>query len=490
MSSEEAVMKYPPARLPAELPGGVTAGIDWASEDHAVCVLDAAGVVVTRFTVQHTAEGLRDLVQRLASAGAAEAAIERGDGPAVDALLGAGVTVVVITPPAVRGRAWLAVAAMLAAVTLWGPSFVATKVALRDLPPLTVAFLRFLVASCVLFLVWRRSPQAARLDSATHWRLFVGGLLGVAGYFILENLGVQRTTASDAALLMAAIPVIALLAEALWLKQPISLKRGAGIAVSFAAVFLLIGRARAAGGSNRVAGDLLVVAAAFLWAAYSLHGKSVNHVPKLTVVTYEAIYGTLLLAPCALVESPQWRTVSPTSALAVAYLGVMCSAATYLLYNYALKTLAASQVTAFLNLVPIAGAGAAVLLLGEHLQPAQLLGGAVILAGVALSTAAAPARGAIPLSRGQPRPASPGMEAGMNEHAVAGRCEDVPARRAMTPAGHAVDDAFYQPGGSGPDGDRYLPTPLTAGPRDPGAQHAGPPIALVATAIERHRPRR
>jgi drug/metabolite transporter (DMT)-like permease len=310
---------------------------------------------------------------------------------------------------AARGRVWLAVAAMLAAVTVWGPSFVATKVALRDLPPLTIAFLRFLVASSVLFLLWRRSPQAARLDSATHRRLFVGGLLGVAGYFILENLGVQRTTASDAALLMAAIPVIVLLAEALWLKQPVSLTRGAGIAVSFAGVFLLIGRARAAGGGNRVAGDLLVVAAAFLWAAYSLHGKSLNHVPKLTVVTYEAIYGMLLLAPAALVESPHWRPVSLTSALAVAYLGVMCSALTYLLYNYALKTLAASQVTAFLNLVPVAGAAAAVLVLGEHLYLLQLLGAGIILAGVALSTAGnAHARSAT-LPRGQPGRASPGI---------------------------------------------------------------------------------
>jgi hypothetical protein len=59
----------------------------------------------------------------------------------------------------------------------------------------------------------------------------------------------------------------------------------------------------------------------------------------------------------------------------------------------------------------------------------------------------------------------------------------------MTPARPAIDDAFYRPGGSGPDGDHYLSTPLTAGPWDPGAQHAGPPIALVATAIERHHPR-
>jgi transposase len=95
-------MKYARVSLPDTPPGGLAAGIDWASADHAVCVVDAAGEVVTRFGVEHTAEGLRTLVQRLARAGACEAAIERGDGPVVDALLAAGLTVVVITPRQVK----------------------------------------------------------------------------------------------------------------------------------------------------------------------------------------------------------------------------------------------------------------------------------------------------------------------------------------------------------------------------------------------------
>ena len=95
-------MKYALASLPDAPAGGVSAGIDWASEDHAVCVVDAAGEVVTRFAVEHAAAGLRDLVQRLARAGVGEVAIERGDGPVVDALLGAGMTVVVITPGQVK----------------------------------------------------------------------------------------------------------------------------------------------------------------------------------------------------------------------------------------------------------------------------------------------------------------------------------------------------------------------------------------------------
>jgi transposase len=92
-------LQYAPTPvLPATPPGGVTAGIDWATDDHAVAIVDTAGQVVARFTVAHTADGLGELVRRLTHAGATEVAIERSDGPVVDALLDAGVSVVVISP--------------------------------------------------------------------------------------------------------------------------------------------------------------------------------------------------------------------------------------------------------------------------------------------------------------------------------------------------------------------------------------------------------
>jgi transposase len=92
-----------PATLPASPPNGVTAGLDWASADHAACVVDGAGVVAGRFTVTHTAAGLGELVDRLVAAGVREVAIERGDGPVVTALLAAGMTVVVISPNQLKG---------------------------------------------------------------------------------------------------------------------------------------------------------------------------------------------------------------------------------------------------------------------------------------------------------------------------------------------------------------------------------------------------
>jgi transposase len=82
--------------------GRVTAGVDWASEDHAVAIVDDRGVELERFSVAHTAPELRRLVARLRRSGVGEVAIERPDGPVVDALLDAGLTVVVIAPKQIK----------------------------------------------------------------------------------------------------------------------------------------------------------------------------------------------------------------------------------------------------------------------------------------------------------------------------------------------------------------------------------------------------
>jgi transposase len=95
-------MEYARVSLPDTPPGGVTAGVDWASADHVACIVDGAGKVVSRFAIEHTAAGLKALARGLAKAGAAEVAIERGDGPVVEALLDAGMTVVVISPNQVK----------------------------------------------------------------------------------------------------------------------------------------------------------------------------------------------------------------------------------------------------------------------------------------------------------------------------------------------------------------------------------------------------
>ena len=91
-------MQYDPPMLTAQPANGLTCGIDWARDDHVIAIVDCNGRHVHRSTVEHSSAGLRDLVAVLARTGATEVAIERPDGPVVDALLSAGIIVVVISP--------------------------------------------------------------------------------------------------------------------------------------------------------------------------------------------------------------------------------------------------------------------------------------------------------------------------------------------------------------------------------------------------------
>jgi transposase len=95
-------MQYAPPVLAAQPANGLTCGIDWARDDHAIAIVDECGQPVHRSTVEHNAAGLRELVALLARTGVAEVAIERPDGPVVEALLAAGITVVVISPNQVK----------------------------------------------------------------------------------------------------------------------------------------------------------------------------------------------------------------------------------------------------------------------------------------------------------------------------------------------------------------------------------------------------
>ena len=111
----------------------------------------------------------------------------------------------------------------------------------------------------------------------------------------------------------------------------------------------------------------------------------------MVLTAWTAVAGTAFLAPAALVEYMLGArpTITLSGGLSVLYLGVISSAAAYLLYNRALRSLGASQVAAFLNLMPIVGVATAVLFLRERIVPAAILGGVLVLAGVWLASSKA-----------------------------------------------------------------------------------------------------
>lgn len=284
----------------------------------------------------------------------------------------------------VRGRLPF-VASVMGAVLLWSTSFVATKLALGEVPPLTLGAARFLVAACVLGVAVGVLGGVRRPPADDLGRLAVGGLLGITVYFSMENFGVHLATASDAALLVAAYPAITMLLEILVYRARVSPVRFAGVGLAVLGVYMIVGGSPGGTGTDRLLGDVLLVATGFVWALYNFSTRGVvRRYAMPTVLFYQTLFGAAAFLPLALLESGSWQTPGPLSLLVVAYLGLFCSLVAFWLYAHGLKGLDAGSAVNIMNLVPVFGVLVAVVVLGEPVGVFQLLGGLVVVGGVTL----------------------------------------------------------------------------------------------------------
>jgi drug/metabolite transporter (DMT)-like permease len=135
-------------------------------------------------------------------------------------------------------------------------------------------------------------------------------------------------------------------------------------------------------------GNLLMFASVVFWGLYTSLAKRVAQYDAIVITMFVTAIGSVLLLPLAVFEL--WSRELPQAGvnawLGAAYLGVFASGAGYLLYNYSLKHMAASQVGVFTNLIPVVGVLTGVIALGEPLAWQAILGGVIVMVGVALTT--------------------------------------------------------------------------------------------------------
>ncbi|MEU5263163.1 DMT family transporter [Amycolatopsis sp. NPDC021455] len=276
-----------------------------------------------------------------------------------------------------------AVVAVLAAALIWSSSFAVTKVVLAEVPPMTLGAFRFVLAAVVLGVVVRAGRWPL---PSPRQRLFIGfaGLLGITAYFALENAGVGWATASDATLIVAAYPVITLALAGRAAFSPIALT---GAVVAVAGVWLVVGGQPGGGSEHRVWGDLILIAGGVVWAVYNLLARRDGSGATPIVVTYyQTLAGAGGFVLLSLTEADRWSVPTAAGLLRIGFLAAFCSVAAFLLYNHGLRRLEPGVAVNLLNIVPVAGLGWAVLLAGETPTPVQLLGGAVVIAGVFLGS--------------------------------------------------------------------------------------------------------
>jgi len=269
-------------------------------------------------------------------------------------------------------------------VLFWGLSFVSSKTILNTgVPPMTMVAMRFAVASVLLFPIFKLREPSTRLGRSGALALMAGGLLGVTVYFFFESRGVRLTTASNASLIIATIPVFTVLAERLFYGTTVAWFRWTGVALSLGGVYLLVGRATGGNAPGRLTGNLFMLGACLAWVAYNMVSRNLHRrFSDFAVTTYQALFGTLFLVPLALLEHTSWVPVTGVALANVLYLAVFCSAAGYFLYVYALARIGPVGIAPFINLIPVVGVVGGVLILGEHITVLQIVGGAVVIAGV------------------------------------------------------------------------------------------------------------
>ena len=267
----------------------------------------------------------------------------------------------------------------------------ATRVTLADVPPATIALARLVVGSLALSPLARRetsSPPPTRRD---RWTFAWMGIVGFGAAFILGNWGIAASTATNAALLIVVEPVSLMLLGPALLGERLTRREALAAALAVGGALLVVVNG-IPGVTERLVphwrGDLLLVLSGLAYASYSLLGRRVLDRHAAGPVTATSIlWGALTMLPLALGEwltgpRPVWTWAAVAGTL---YLALVVTALGYLVWNWALRRVAAARAAIFLCVQPAAGALLGVVLLGEPLTVFTLLGGGLIVGGLALA---------------------------------------------------------------------------------------------------------
>ncbi|NLG48526.1 MAG: DMT family transporter [Chloroflexi bacterium] len=276
--------------------------------------------------------------------------------------------------------------ALLVTVLIWSSTMVVTKSALREMGPLMLTVLRFVIAFAMLGPLAHRQGFRLRMLRQPIFLRF--GLTGVALYYTLQNVGLAYTSATSGTLILAIIPAATALFAMWLLGERLQARQIAGIAIAVAGtafVALMTGSNQDA--PNPLLGNLLIAGSVVAWVIYTIQGKRLNAAyPAIVTTTASIGTGLLMMLPFGIAEV--WQSglphLSRDGGLAIFYLGVIATALPMFLWNYALQHLDASVASLYLNLVPIVGVLLAVAY-GETVSVWQLLGGLLTLGGVVAS---------------------------------------------------------------------------------------------------------
>jgi len=281
-----------------------------------------------------------------------------------------------------------AVLKALFAVTAWGASFVATKVALQYVAPTALVWIRFAMGVAILGFAVGLNKQFSLPEGKDWWYFALLGFLGITFHQWLQSTALITAQATTTAWIITSTPIFIAVLGLLVLKERLTWYQVAGIILATFGVLLVVTKGNLStltAGRFGTPGDFLVMISAVNWAVFStLSRPGLKKYPATLMMFYVMSFGWIFIS-VLFFTTPGIRQITAIpwdGWKAILFLGILCSGAAYIFWYDALKLLPVAQTGAFLYLEPIVTVIVAALVIREPILFATLIGGITILIGV------------------------------------------------------------------------------------------------------------
>ncbi|MBO1628435.1 DMT family transporter [Bacillus arachidis] len=277
------------------------------------------------------------------------------------------------------------------AASIWGGMYVISKYVLDFVPPLTLVWLRFIIAFFVLYIILKITARKNKKKLLIHkrdWLLFAW--IGFIGYFIsitCQFVGTKLSDAHTGSLVTSATPAFMVVFAALILKEKLTARRILSTILATIGVTIVIGWDIEMG--SYFIGTIILVGAAITWALLSIYVKiASSRFSSLVITTYAIFFSLFFITPCMIweLQSSPIENLNPTIILGILYLGIISTAGAFFLWNKGLELMDASIGSLFFFFQPIVGSLLGWLLLNETLNSNFFIGGALIIFSVVITT--------------------------------------------------------------------------------------------------------
>ena len=276
----------------------------------------------------------------------------------------------------------------LLTIVIWGTTFISTKILLNDFTPIEILFIRFAMGLIALMVVY---PHRMKVKDRKHELLFAAaGLCGVTLYYLLENIALTFTMASNVGVICSLAPFFTAILTYLFLKdEPLRINFFIGFVVSMVGIYLI----SFSGTSNfqlNPLGDLLAVGATIVWALYSVLTRKISNYGYNTIQITRRFffYGILFMIPALFLFEFKLgleRFADPVNLFNIVFLGLGASALCFVTWNFAVNVLGAIKTSIYIYMIPVITVVTSILVLHEKITGMAALGTILTLAGLFVS---------------------------------------------------------------------------------------------------------